>query len=153
MQEQKNPSTQLLFFPVPGSDKMELGQDYVFHVDGLEIWIPKGYRWNGASVPKFLWSIFGGRFEPDRLEASLKHDWVYLNHSVGRAASDRQFLLDLLEANMATAKAVAMHQAVRIFGASHWPTSAEDQREINSLRTMLEERADRDRFTKLMLVA
>ena len=43
------------------------------------IWIHKGYNWNGANIPKFLWRIVGSQFNPEFLEASMVHDWLCEN--------------------------------------------------------------------------
>lgn len=44
--------------------------------------IPKGYRWNGANVPPFLWLIIGQRTDPRFRLASCVHDFLCENHSV-----------------------------------------------------------------------
>lgn len=145
--------SRLLYVPIPESDQVELAEDYVFWVDGLEVWIPAGFRWNGASIPRFLWSVIGGRFEPATLRASLEHDWIYLCHGVARRQADKQFRRRLQEAGMSAWKAASMYQAVRIFGRSHWPTTNEDQERIRAIRLMLSIRPDQDRFTRMMLAA
>ena len=143
----------LLYYPDPHSDRMVLGVDHRFEVGGLEVWIPRGYKWNGASIPRPLWAIIGSRFEPDRLLASLRHDWIYLVHCADRKSADRLFRDDLLAAGMAAWKAKTMYSAVRAFGGCSWPTSEADQAEINRVRAMLTERPDRDKALRTMLVA
>lgn len=142
----------ILYAPVPAADCVELAEDHCFHVAGLDIWIPKGFRWNGASIPWYLWSIIGGRFEPDRLLATARHDWLYLFHSVERKHADALFHRDLKAADLAAWKRIAMYQAVRAFGGSHWPTSEEDQEAIMQVMALLAQREDRDKFTRTMLV-
>ena len=143
----------VLYSPVPGADCMELEQDYCFEVAGLTIWIPKGYRWNGASIPQLLWGVIGGRFEPDRLLASMEHDWIYLCHCVTRKQADTLFNARLKEAGDPAWKRAAMYQAVRVFGGGSWPTSKEDRAQLDRVRALLALREDRDQFTRLMLVA
>ena len=43
------------------------------------ITINKGYTWNGANIPRFLWRIVGSQFNPEYLPASLIHDWLCEN--------------------------------------------------------------------------
>jgi len=66
----------------PISDDMyRLEEDYVYswEDDGIShrITIKKGFEYDGASVPRFAWSLFGVR--PDGLirAAALVHDFIY----------------------------------------------------------------------------
>ena len=46
---------------------------------GKEIYritINKGYSWNGANIPRFLWRIVGSQYNPEFLPASMVHDWL-----------------------------------------------------------------------------
>ena len=40
------------------------------------IQINKGYNWNGANIPRFLWRIVGSQYNPEFLPASMVHDWL-----------------------------------------------------------------------------
>lgn len=42
------------------------------------IHVKKGFRWDGASVPKFLWS-FGMRPDGKHRAAALIHDYIYIH--------------------------------------------------------------------------
>ena len=44
--------------------------------------IPKGYRWDGASIPKVLRMIIGENFTPEYALASLVHDKMCENHNI-----------------------------------------------------------------------
>lgn len=44
--------------------------------------LPKNYRWNGANVPKFAWSLIGSKDEPRFRTASCIHDFLCENHNV-----------------------------------------------------------------------
>lgn len=141
------------YFAVPGKDCFALEDDYSFKVGDLEIWIPAGFSWNGASIPPPLWSVMGGRYEPETAQASLDHDWLYLFHGVSRAQADQHFLSRCLEMGEPQFKAKAMYYALRMFGGTHWPTSEEDARQIAEIRKMISIRPDRDKFEASMLVA
>lgn len=43
------------------------------------IQLNKGYNWNGANIPKFLWRIVGSQYNPEFLPASMVHDWLCEN--------------------------------------------------------------------------
>ena len=38
--------------------------------------INKGYNWNGANIPRFLWRLVGSQYNPEFLPASMVHDWL-----------------------------------------------------------------------------
>lgn len=43
------------------------------------ICINKGYNWNGANIPRFLWRIVGSQYNPEFLPASMIHDYLCEN--------------------------------------------------------------------------
>ena len=47
--------------------------------DIYRIEINKGYNWNGANIPRFLWRIVGSQYNPEFLPASMVHDWLCEN--------------------------------------------------------------------------
>ena len=53
-------------------------KDVTFTVDYLGIihiiFIPKGYLWNGANIPRCFWWLIGSMGENDFLNASMVHD-------------------------------------------------------------------------------
>lgn len=38
--------------------------------------VPRGYVWDGASIPKFLWSLVGSKEDLNFLTASMLHDFL-----------------------------------------------------------------------------
>ena len=38
--------------------------------------LEKGYIWDGATIPKFLWRVVGSQYNPEFLPASMIHDWL-----------------------------------------------------------------------------
>ena len=42
--------------------------------------IKKDYTWDGATIPRFLWRLFGSKSEPEFLIPSLIHDVICGNH-------------------------------------------------------------------------
>ena len=42
----------------------------------IRIYINKGFRWNGADIPKIFWWFTMTRFSPQILPASLIHDYM-----------------------------------------------------------------------------
>ncbi len=46
--------------------------------------IPKGYRWNGANIPRGCWYLIGNPDDPKFRLASMLHDWLCENHNDAR---------------------------------------------------------------------
>lgn len=42
--------------------------------------IPKGYKWDGATIPRMFWRIIGSKTDPAFLIASMVHDVLCENH-------------------------------------------------------------------------
>ncbi|MCD7878437.1 MAG: DUF1353 domain-containing protein [Candidatus Gastranaerophilales bacterium] len=43
--------------------------------------IPKGYTWDGATIPRFFWRFIGANTSPEFLIPSMIHDVLCENHS------------------------------------------------------------------------
>jgi hypothetical protein len=98
--------------------------------------IPKGFEWDGASVPRFLWSLSGIR--PDGLlrAAALVHDYIYRSKGRGvgwdretgnplgwlftRKEADVLFYDMIREAGGGWWTAIRAYRAVRMFGWLAW---------------------------------
>ena len=113
-----------------------LDQDYCsrFEHEGrrYQIIIPKGFTYDGATIPRPLWSIIGAT--PDGLHraATLTHDWLYIHNGVvdawnisdgistrlklNRKEVDKIFLEQMLLSGVTRKKAKNMHRGVRLFG-------------------------------------
>lgn len=48
-------------------------------IESFGIMFNKGYNWNGANIPRFLWRIVGSQYNPEFLPASMVHDWLCEN--------------------------------------------------------------------------
>ena len=92
-----------------------------------EFSIPKGYCFDGASVPRFFWRIIGSNTDNKFLIAALIHDVLCENHSY--VDNDRNFSTEvfnsLLEASdVIPLKRFLMKKTVNIFQLfCHWRTS------------------------------
>lgn len=58
-----------------------------------------GFKSDGASIPKFLWSLVGPRFAPTTFAAALAHDALYAAIQCSRREADGVFLDILIELN------------------------------------------------------
>ena len=94
-------------------------QDYTYK--GIEI--PMGYEWDGATIPRFAWSLIGYYPMGKMAEPSLVHDWIYVHKGLGtftRKECDDLFYTHMIENGVEEKAAKKMHRLVRIFGFIYW---------------------------------
>ena len=103
---------------VPGQDNIKLvgPLDYFDNRSDQLFVIPKGFTCDGASIPKFLWSVLGHPFRSDVRCAAILHDFLYRNAVVKRKVADQMFYDAMIESGCEIAKAQTLHAGVR-FGA------------------------------------
>ena len=80
------------------------------------------YRWDGASIPWWGWSIFGLPLSPEYRWASLWHDRLCETAECieDRTIADAVFLRLLREAGVGKYRRLAMWAAVRVYGIWVW---------------------------------
>jgi hypothetical protein len=88
-------------------------------LESYGIRIHKGYNWNGANIPKFLWRIVGSQYNPEFLPASMVHDWLCENKDFiidkGARVSSIIFRDILVLSGVSKIKANIMMTAVYMF--------------------------------------
>lgn len=113
-----------------------MGDEYVFNAHGVELIVLKGFRYDGASVPRIAWTLSG--LCPDGLlrAAALVHDILYLQNgfptimtlspqyklaftnkpNITRKDADKLFKKIMLECGVTKWRAQMAYVAVRIGG-------------------------------------
>jgi hypothetical protein len=92
--------------------------------------VPNGFAWNGASIPRATWTVFGYTpFDPILLRASCVHDYLYEQRAGTRRAADDLFRAMLREDGLDEDHTEMMYAAVREYGLNIW-TDAEDEIEL-----------------------
>lgn len=99
---------------IHGVGRYELLQDVSVSVNGWNITVYKGFTWDGASIPKSLWSEVGCPI--DYAVESLIHDALYRTHLLDRKSADKIFHRLLVQNGVSMVKAKAMYLAVRVGG-------------------------------------
>jgi hypothetical protein len=99
--------------PCPGEGRYVLLEDYVIAPGWITI--PKGYKWDGASIHRFLWPFAGSPFTPKFMRASLVHDYLYYRMDVSGECNDLLFRSILLEDGVGKKLAYTMYYAVRVY--------------------------------------
>lgn len=84
-----------------------------------KVTIKKGFIYDGASIPKFAWSLIGSPFTGLYLEAATVHDAIYYSSwEHGRKLADEVFLFIMLQVGVPSITAKTMFNAVRVGGNS-----------------------------------
>lgn len=97
-------------------DLYEVFQDYTYQ----DITVPNGFRYDGATVPRVVWTLIG--FLPDGIHraAALVHDYLYETKEFNRVYADKLFLTMLKESGVKSWHANLAYVTVRIFGNLYW---------------------------------
>ena len=117
--------------PVPvdflPNNTMMLADDYQFILHGiagltLDVTVPSGYVFDGASIPRLFWSIIGSPTDPQFMRAALVHDWLcdHVVRSRDRRLADEIFLYLLECSSVPVRKRYAMYAAVRMYAMLFW---------------------------------
>lgn len=101
-------------------DKWKTVEDFTLTTpDGLQLFIPKGFKYDKASVPRAVWWYIP-RDHKQTVIAALVHDFLYEYRLLSRKQSD-QIFYDLLRlAGMRYTKAKMAYWAVRAGGWVYW---------------------------------
>lgn len=86
--------------------------------------IPRGYVWDGASIPGLLRWWMGDPYDGPHRDAGLVHDYLYETAKVPRGQADDVFYRELLDDGDSTYEAKLKWSAVRLVAASHYGAKA-----------------------------
>ena len=97
--------------------------------DGREfhVAVRKGFSFDGASIPRFLWRLCGHPLEVPRVAAALAHDWLYAAHVCDRETADAIYRAVCELVGMGSIRRDVEYYALRLCGSAAWnsPGSAE----------------------------
>jgi len=96
-----------------------LQEDVYYH----DVVIPRGTKWDGASIPALARSVLGCPKDLKYRKASLLHDWFYRHHEKSKLEADVIFAYELFQADVKPWKIYAMGIALFLFGwlGYYWP--------------------------------
>lgn len=109
------PTFSFLDFRFDGGDKVVLLADFIYEsATGAIIKCPKGFATDGASIPRFLWSIYGHPFYKKNIRAAVIHDYLY---SLGEKKEADRIFEEVLRIEGRGATARQMYYGVKLFGS------------------------------------
>jgi len=101
------------------------------------VWIaPIGSVVDGASIPRYLWSVMGGPFEGKYRNASVLHDVAYGQHKRPWQDCDRMFYNAMRCSGVSAVEAKTMFYALYRFG-HHWKFAIKRARPVKFEGTMV----------------
>ena len=114
------------------NDVFILLEDVTVEVLGYKITVKAGFDFDGASIPKWLWSIYGSPLNGNYVVASLIHDGLYASQKVSKSLSDKIFLDTMKQSNVGYIKRTSMYLAVKMFGGKDWKEANEYKNEYTN---------------------
>ena len=89
---------------------------------GKKLFVPEGFKSDGASVPRFFWRIVFPPGDSRALRAAFAHDYIYRTHPAGwsRLDADKMFYDLLRQDGVPWINAKRAFGGVRLFGGSAW---------------------------------
>lgn len=102
------------------ADNYELVENISYTNYDYEINVLKGFKTDGASIPKPLWGIIGAPFNGNYTFAAIVHDALYQSEYLDRSIADKLFLDMMKELNVDFIKRYTMYIAVKSFGWLVW---------------------------------
>lgn len=93
--------------------------------DEVNVFVPQGFIFDFASVPKPLWVILPpahGRY----IKAAFIHDWFYSSQNITRYQADKYFLSVMKKCNVPFIKRQLLYWGVRIGGWVAWGAKGND---------------------------
>ncbi len=102
-----------------GRPTFVLLEDFSFKDPNGFLWTtPKKWEVDGASIPQFVWSLFGGPMSGKYIYASIIHDRYCDTRERTAHDTHRNFYYGMKASGVSEGKANSMYWAVRTFGPS-----------------------------------
>lgn len=107
---------------VPHQDILELTENLEYYdARSKQLFvIPKGFRWDGASIPQELWILMGHPFSKAVRASSCLHDFLYENEVIPKKKADQMFADALQEEGMEYNLANMFYLGTRLAGRSKY---------------------------------
>jgi hypothetical protein len=94
-----------------------VADELVYHSMACTIVVPKGFRTDLGSTPRFIWNILPPQTAP---RPFVLHDYLYTKKLYDRLACDKFLLEAMIATGVEPWKIQVIYRAVRMFGGSHY---------------------------------
>ncbi len=119
----KNP----LVRPLENGKDWSLEENYIYALnDGRTLFIPQGFIFDYASIPRIAWRLFPPATGKHRVP-SLAHDWLCASGNVGWVEAADIFLQAMKVAGVGYFKRYTIYWAVRSFKSFHKPDPRQER--------------------------
>lgn len=132
--------------PLPTEERYKLMEEFHVCVQGVNIYVPKYFVFDGASIPAAAWQMIFTPFHPQVMGPALVHDWLYHNHQTSREQADEIFNELLLANGVDSLKAFAIFQAVRVGGEEAWKIGAAELAQLMRLHKQCSASGDMSKY-------
>lgn len=123
----------LILEPAQGGQQMKITLDFGFlDADGKHWPVPSGTSVDGASMPKALWTLLGGRWEGKCREASVVHDYHCAVHSADWQSVHRMFYRAIRASGLSEKGAKLVYAGI-YFAGPRWEDMACASVQVNRL--------------------
>ena len=129
-----------MFEPVEGKSLYRTTEDTDFIVNGHVMPIPKGFEFNGSSIPRMFWPIVGSPFDPKFMVAALNHDYCFLTHCCSFNEANALFYNDLRVAGVSVV--ISWTKRIAVSTAGYFVWRKKDVEGLKKLRALLDARPD-----------
>ena len=127
--------TTCLDIKVIGEQAYEVDSPLVYERENQIIQVNKGFDFDGASCPQFLWSLGLSPMTGGYQRAACLHDALYASEYFDRKTCDDIFLEAMESDGVPRFKRLAMYYAVRMFGGQVW--KGHNKNEVKSYRRFI----------------
>ena len=109
-----------LHISINGKQEYILESPLHWYDGAISVNIKQGFLFDGASIPKALWSIIGSPMTGGYQRAGCLHDGLYASQLTSRKVADEIFLQAMKYDGVSYTKRYSMYWAVRSFGWAAW---------------------------------
>lgn len=109
-----------LVFVEDSETNAELLRNYTINLNGRKLTIPKGFIFDGNSIPRRLWFWFGHPLEGEQVIAAMVHDYLYRTTLLSRKDADFLYYCILRKIGVCFIKRSLMWLGVRLGGWLHY---------------------------------
>ena len=124
-----------LCLKVIGHQAYEVTEPLVYDNGLLIIQVNPKFDFDGASIPRGLWSIVGSPMTGGYQRSACLHDALYASEYFAREICDALFLEAMESEGVSYVKRYAMYYAVRAFGGQVWKEHIKE--EVNAYRKFI----------------